>query len=442
MKYIFLDTNIFIHFQFYEQIPWQEIVGDEYNLIIAPIVLDELDKHKTSSNKKIAGRIKNILPKIEQGQTTINGIINACLPVPKDETFSKFNLSRSQQDHALLSAILEFGEQNGSENIIFISHDTGPRMRARQLGISVIELEEKYLLPEEDSQEEKELKKLRKENAELKNNLPKVELTLNDGNNFKQVELTPLLQTEDDYCEKELKHIKEKHSPFTNENTIENDTYTNTSVLLESLVSNKRRLNSLFAAINQPTIEQKERYNQELETFYAEYEKIVKEKYKWDKILSNAVLLNLDISNNGTAPANDIDVFLIFPDSVKILLYDDFPRIEKPKQPYKPKHAGDIDMSEYGINSILNPPAIEYIYIMDKSVIKKTIKCCNLEYANGNIIVQYKYSNSLKHNLHFSLEPIWVLCRSNFKVKYELLISNYPKQIEGELNISITTKAV
>ena len=66
MKYIFLDTNIFIHFQFYEQISWQEIVGDEYKLIIAPIVLDELDKHKTNPNKKIAGRVKSILPKIEQ----------------------------------------------------------------------------------------------------------------------------------------------------------------------------------------------------------------------------------------------------------------------------------------------------------------------------------------------------------------------------------------
>ena len=441
MKYIFLDTNIFIHFQPFDQISWREIVGDEYELIIAPVVLDELDKHKTNPNKKIAGRIKNILPKIEQEQTNINSIVNACLPVPKDDTFSKFNLSRNQQDHALLSTILEFGAQNGFENIIFISHDTGPRMRARQLSISVIELDEKYLLPEEDSQEEKELKKLRKENAELKNNLPKVELTFNDGKIFRQVELSPLLQPEDDYCEKELKYIKEEHTLFAVENTIENDVYTNTPILLESLVNNQKRINSLFGAINQPTIEQKEEYNQKLEKFYTEHEKIAREKYTWDKILSNTVLLDLDISNNGTAPANDIDIFLTFPNSVKILLFGNFPKFEKPKPPYKPKYSGDIDMSGIGINFMFNPPAKEYIHIMDKSVIKNTTEYFDAKNTNdGSAVVQYKYSDSLKHNLQFSLAPIWVVTKSSFKIKYKLLISNYPKQIEGELNINVTIK--
>lgn len=395
MKHLFLDTNIFIHFQSYEQIPWGEIVGDEYKLIIAPIVLDELDKHKTNPNKKIARRVKNVLPKIEQGQTNADSITNACLPIPKDETFSKFNLSRNQQDHALLSSILEFGEQNGLENIIFISHDTGPRIRARQLGITVFELDEKYLLVEEDSQEEKE-----------------------------------------------LGHIKERYPAFIIEDTTENDIYTNMPVGLENLMSTQRRINSLFG-INQPTAEQKEEYNQKLQKFYTKHAKIIKKKYTWDKILSNAVLLNLNISNNGTAPANDIDVFLTFPYSVKIFLYNNFPKFEKPKPPYKPKFSGDIDRDEFGINSVFNPPTIEYIHFMDKSVTKNTVKCCNIEHiGNDGTVIHYKYSDSLKHNLHFSLEPIWVGCKSNFKIQYKLLISNYPKPIEGELNINVTIKSV
>lgn len=440
MKYLFLDTNIFIHFQSYEQIPWREIVEDEYKLIIAPIVLDELDKHKTNPNKKIAGRVKNILPKIEKEQTNIDSTVEVCLSTPKDDTFNKFNLSKGQQDHALLSAILEFGELHGLNNIVFISHDTGPRIRARQLGISVIDLDEKYLLTEEDSQEEKELKNLRKENAELKNSLPKLELTFKHGGLFEQVELNPLLQTEEDYSEKELRHIKESYRPFIIENTKENDAYINTPVLLENLINNQKRINSLLG-INQPTIEQKEKYNQELKNFYTEHKKIAKEKYEWDKILSNAVLLNLDISNNGTAPANDIDVFLTFPESVKVLFYKNFTKFKKPKPPYKPKHAGDIDMSGIGVSFMFNPPTIEYMYIMDKSLKKNTLEHHNVEHSNNdNTIIQYKYPNSLKHNLHFSLEPMWVLTKNSFKIKYKLLISNYPKQIEGELNINVTVK--
>lgn len=440
MKYIFLDTNIFIHFQLYEQIPWQEIVGDEYKLIIAPIVLDELDKHKTNPNKKIAGRVKNILPKIEKEQTNIDSIVDVYLSTPKDDTFNKFNLSKGQQDHALLAAMLEFGELHGLNSIIFISHDTGPRIRARQLGISVIGLDEKYLLPEEDSPEEKELKTLRKENTEFKNSLPKLELTFNHGETFKQIELNPLFRSEDNYLEKELEDIKEKYYPFIVENTEENDAYVSTHIALENLMNTQRRINSMFG-ISQPTIEQKKEYNQKLQKFHAEYIKIATEKYKWEEILSNAVFLNLDVSNNGTAPANDIDVFLTFPNSVKVLLYDNFPKFEKPKPPYKPKHAGDIDMSGIGVNFMFNPPAIEYMYIIDKSFVKNSFKHQNVEHSdNGNTIIQYKYPNSLKHNLHFPLEPIWVVCKKSFKIKYKLLVSNYPKQIEGELNINVIVK--
>jgi predicted ribonuclease YlaK len=233
MKYIFLDTNIFIHFQPYEQIPWQKIVEDDYILVIAPIILDELDKHKTNPNKKIAGRIKNILPKIEKEQTNANSIMNACLSVPKDATFDQYNLLRNQQDHALLAAILEFGALNGLENIVFVSHDTGPRMRARQLEIHVIQLDEKYLLPEEESQEEKELKKLRRENIELKNNLPDVVLTFENGEKFKKVEIKPITLTKDEYCSISLQSIEEQHIPFITKKKIDADV-----VLEKRLITN------------------------------------------------------------------------------------------------------------------------------------------------------------------------------------------------------------
>ena len=435
MKYIFLDTNIFIHFISYEKIPWNEIVGDDYKLIIAPIVLDELDKHKTNQNKKISGRVKKILPKIEQEQTNINSIVDVNLPIPKDDTFNKFNLSKSQQDHALLSTMLEFGEKYGLKNLVFISYDTGPRIRARHLGIYVLQLDDKYLLSEEESQEEIELRKLRQENTELKNTFPKVELTFNDGEVIKKIEISPLFQSEEDYTQKELDIVYERYKPFVIENAINS----NTPTLSNDLTKNLKYSNSL--GINQPTVDQTEEYNRKLNLFYSEYAKMAKEKYKWDKIISNSVMLNLILSNNGTAPANDIDVILEFPNSVKIYFYKDFPKFEKPTPPYKPKYKGDFDMSWLSVNNMYNPPAKDYIYIIDKSVEKGTLEKYDIEHLdNDNTVIRFRYSNSLKHNMHFSLEPIWVLCKSNFYVKYKLLISNYPKQVEGKLNINLLCK--
>ena len=439
MKYIFLDTNIFIHFQPYEQIPWREIVEDDYKFVIAPIVLDELDKHKTNPNKKIAGRVKTVLPKIEKEQTNVNGIMNACLPVPKDVTFNQHNLSRNQQDHALLAAILEYGELKGLGNIIFISYDTGPRMRARQLAIHVIQLDDRYLLPEEESQEEKELKKLRKENAELKNNFPDVALTFEDGEKFKKIEIKPIALTEDEYYINLLNPIKREYSPFVEQNGIENNLYGNNSALLENLMATQRKL--ALHGIYEPTSEQKQEYNKTLNAFYSGYEKIFRGKYKWDKILSNTVQLNFKISNSGTAPANDIDIFLIFSSTTKILLYRNFPKYEKPKPPYKPKYAGDIDTSGMALNFFYDPPEKEYMRVIDDSVIKNTVECSAIKYLDDSSIeVHYKYSESLKHNLGFLLEPIWVISEDNFKIEYKLLISNYPKQVQGELNININVK--
>jgi rRNA-processing protein FCF1 len=421
----------------YDQIPWKEIVGDNYQIIIVPIVLSELDKHKTNSNKKIANRVKIVLPKIEKEHEDSNSVLNIRLKTPKEETFYNNGLTRAQQDDSLLAAIIEFGEEYGLNDVVLISHDTGPRLKARSLNIIAVNLYEKYLQPNEDSEEEKELKKLRKENVELKNKLPNVAITFNDGEIHTEHEVEPLIEAENDYCKRYLDHIKEKYSPFKIENSLENDPYTNTPILLENLMNSQRSL----IGIIQPTKSQKEKYNQELEKFYEEHEKIAKEKYKWDKILSNSVLLNLNISNNGTAPVNDIDIFLEFPNSVKILLYNSFPKFDKPQAPYKPKHSGDFDMSGLGVNLIFNPPAKEYIHVLDKSVIKNTMKCHSIENSDsGSQVIQYKYSDSLKHNLQFSLEPIWVISGTSFSIDYKLLVGNYPKPIEGILNIKIDRK--
>jgi len=56
MNYLFLDTNILLHFKTFDEIKWTDYVIGEYHLSIAPVVLDELDKHKYHVNAKTARR--------------------------------------------------------------------------------------------------------------------------------------------------------------------------------------------------------------------------------------------------------------------------------------------------------------------------------------------------------------------------------------------------
>lgn len=61
MKYLFLDTNIFLHFQNFEQIPWGNLVGDDdFKIIVSDIVAGEIDKHKDGARGKIQKKAKVI----------------------------------------------------------------------------------------------------------------------------------------------------------------------------------------------------------------------------------------------------------------------------------------------------------------------------------------------------------------------------------------------
>ena len=47
MKYLLLDTNIYMHYIDFEQIDWGTIIGDkEYEIVVPYTVIKEIDKYK------------------------------------------------------------------------------------------------------------------------------------------------------------------------------------------------------------------------------------------------------------------------------------------------------------------------------------------------------------------------------------------------------------
>ena len=65
MKYIFLDTNVFLQFKDFEQIPWGELVGDnDFMIIVSDVVSREIDKHKDSARGKVQKRAKKVSRKL------------------------------------------------------------------------------------------------------------------------------------------------------------------------------------------------------------------------------------------------------------------------------------------------------------------------------------------------------------------------------------------
>jgi len=109
MKYIFPDTNIFLHFKFFDEIDWQMIIDGSITMVIAPIVISELDHHKRNPNSRISKRAKSVLKKLEDygdlGQINQNAAIKLIAQEPAPQVFEKSSLDKTVPDDRLIAGI-------------------------------------------------------------------------------------------------------------------------------------------------------------------------------------------------------------------------------------------------------------------------------------------------------------------------------------------------
>jgi hypothetical protein len=189
---------------------------------------------------------------------------------------------------------------------------------------------------------------------------------------------------------------------------------------------------SILTSLNNLSPEQINKYNQELVKYFEEYRIYLEKKYDYEQYVLYRFEFNLILNNTGSAPAEDIDINLHFPDGFELQSEHD---LRNPPEtislPYKPKSTWDL-----GPNLV---PNLDFMF-RNSSTEKNN---------NSNFLTSKKKTNSynvnykvplIKHNLPIPLGKLYV-CFSeleqvkNFKIDYELIIANVPKKIEGKLNM-------
>lgn len=426
MNYIFIDTNIFIHFRDFEEIDWPIITGKQgiTTLVIAPIVIDELDKHKYSSNKKIGNRVKKLLPRLEsilENNSSCRYLLKYISSRPIDDTFSINKLNRKEQDDNLLASIIEFRDSIPSNNdtIVYVTNDVGPRLKARTLDISTIKLPDEYQLPIELDETEKENRILQKELADLKNRVSIIQLLFHPNFNLLVVEPIPEIMSKKDFIEREMADIKDEYAPIIyHEPTNERSEHTLSNFI-----------NHSFFALSK---EQVNEYNEKLLKFYASYEKHFVSAYDNCLFLHNSLKIQLVLQNTGTLPAADIDIHLHFPDGFEIVEQNDLPKIKpKPEPPYKPKNRYDFP------NTIISIPSFhrksgttDSLYDPNRPTIKKT----------NSYDVNYSLQR-LKHHQSIELNPLYLKYQDisiqgkGFAIDYKIIVANLPNPVVGRLHV-------
>ncbi|MGE9312241.1 hypothetical protein ACLOAU_11360 [Niabella sp. CJ426] len=189
---------------------------------------------------------------------------------------------------------------------------------------------------------------------------------------------------------------------------------------------------------NQLTKDQVEEYNKELGQYKLDYRTYLEQRYAWERFVSLSFAIELMISNIGTAPASDIDIWMHFPNGFKLINENDFPeKPNPPKTPYKPKSKFDFDnsaLSSFSQRSFLSlgrPQSAPYIN-PNKPDIRETNSC--------EVKIPLK---SLKHYHSFTIDPLIVVFEalesiSNFQIDYRIIVGNLPHPLDGKLNVKVS----
>ena len=428
-SYCFIDTNTFLHYRMFTEIEWSKLTNsNSVLLIVCPDVLRELDQKKFLENDiNIRNRAQKVISKMSKMAKNNkickvkNNLGLMFIPNEPSIDWEKQGLSKKIPDDRIIASILE--QNKYFHNIILITSDLGLKLKASNKGIKCISLAFEYRIKIKKDKKQEEIEKLRDKITVLEDRLPVLRLKFladNEPADFIKITLNQITAPSEDKLAEKLKVIKDELKFKPSSNTFE---------IFTNLLSYPK--------------DEIERYEKDLDKYIEEMLKYYKKEYKFKELQSRLIELKFVIINNGNQPAEDIDIFMHFPDGFVMFPEDKLP--QKPKEPEKPiPPRSTIDM----LSKISYMPKIAFPNLTIPSIDNVGI---NRNLSNGPQIrktnsyeVNYRV-DKLKHGIQKYLKPVYILFESidlakSFKISYSILADNLPEPSNDNLNIVILNK--
>ncbi len=191
--YYFIDTNVLIQCLPLSEIDWRAYCdADEVRLIISRPVQSEIDDQKSKGGDRLARKARKASTLIREIVLSDSGIKNLRAKDPvvtlavegmiRPDPSLGDKLDYDKPDDQLVGIVHAFACANPGERVYLLTHDTGPLVTAKAIGVSFIPVPDEWLLPPEPSEADKKLRNLEAEIVRLKDQEPKFTLTcLNAG---------------------------------------------------------------------------------------------------------------------------------------------------------------------------------------------------------------------------------------------------------------------
>ena len=410
MKYLFLDTNVYLHYIDVEEIDWKSLVtgGEDFTIVIPPIVREEINEKKDQARGKIQHRAKKIFSKFANiflEEKKMKYKYSDC-GNPTNDLFEKYKFNKDTNDDKLLLSALLF--DSTKNNVILVSADINILIKAKTNGLAYFRMpNDEKLLNKEKTEEEKEIQRLKEELEVYKNRKPNPQITFEDGSTILKLK-KPTPKDLEVEIEKYLEKEKLKYPCHTFSET---DNYL--GMTLSSIWENE--------------------YNKQREEYFGEYKEYIRFIVQNEILSERMKEVKFVVSNFlGTAPTGDMNIFINIPANIK--LYSKRSKVRRIRNvPITPQKNGlDRKLLQATANiqplgSYLQGPDYEYCWDLSKTLA-----------GNEFSFDESKLNHTLYKNLNIENSLfIDTLTCGNFSIDWYISDSALPKPISEKLNVII-----
>ena len=192
--YMFLDTNVFIQCRPLGELDWSEWESfTEIHLIVCRSVQREIDRQKYRGNDRVGNRARKTYSwfgkildgeegyeLIRQDRPTVKLYLDP-LSKPCQELSDRLNYSNP--DDEIIGYLYTYAKQHPEDEVRLLTNDIGQIMTARSLGLQFIRVKSEWLLQPENSDEAREIARLKGKVDELQKTEPRFEIKCIDSEN-------------------------------------------------------------------------------------------------------------------------------------------------------------------------------------------------------------------------------------------------------------------
>lgn len=432
--YLVIDTTVLLHYKSIDQIDWSDISGCKTPTIYVPlVVIEELDKQKDQHKlRKMRERARKALALIDKiiGEEFSGPLRNNVQLVVGSENpevdWEALNLGKNKPDHRVIASALSMASD--SNQVAVVQRDYGMKLTLRRLKLQSVELPANLQLEDALDESDRELKELRLENERLKSQFPKLCLESEEESNRGLIGVNPELPSYSMAEQEEILERLREEYPLMERSNI----WGGPSSLALAFMG------------TEITDEQWKYYNDDLRTFYKEYlDWLVKTRDLKNK-KSLLMPLGLWVANNGSCPAQDVDVEVRFPNFVSISLDEN--TLSLPPEPKPPElpNPWQINISPLTPSRPFSIDPVSFNPSSSKDLINSPPEASIYEDERGTCVTMHW--DSIKHDYRHRILPVPHVRFESYEslkglqLKYWISAANLPSASEGTFDVEVKIK--